>query len=342
LLSEDGKRRTGESYNSETDPVSTHAVLTHAVSTPAVSNKGKINKGKLMTSKNGCIARLNIRQLLACICGVLLAMPVSLHAQEEGATDAQRAVLITGSNRGIGLEFVRQYAELGWQVIATCRTPEKAADLQELAAANPAIVIAQLDVTDAASIEKLKQQLGSQPLALLINNAALLGPRSDQSFSNQDYELAARQYAVNALGPLRVTAAFVDNVRAAGPGKVITLGSAAGSNGYLQPPADFYSYRASKAATHLLMHNLANELADEGIVVGLINPGMVDTRGLADIGPDDPVPEDFAQIVKLIRAGVIELTPPADAVAAMIELIDGLGPEQSGVFLNFDGQVMPW
>ena len=69
---------------------------------------------------------------------------------------------------------------------------------------------------------------------------------------------------------------------------------------------------------------------------------MVDTRGLSDIGPNDPVPEDYAQIVKLIRAGVIQLTPPEQSVAAMIELIDSLTPEQSGVFLNFDGQVMPW
>ena len=90
------------------------------------------------------------------------------------------------------------------------------------------------------------------------------------------------------------------------------------------------------------MHNLSLELAAEGIIVGLLNPGLVDTRGLADIGPDDPVAEDFRQIVKLIRAGVIELSEPADSVAAMIALIDGLTLEQSGVFLNVDGQVLPW
>jgi NAD(P)-dependent dehydrogenase (short-subunit alcohol dehydrogenase family) len=87
---------------------------------------------------------------------------------------------------------------------------------------------------------------------------------------------------------------------------------------------------------------MALELAPDGVVVGLINPGLVDTRGLSDIGPDDPVPEDYAQIVKLIRAGVIELTPPKDAVNAMRQLIDSLSMEQSGVFLNFNGQVMPW
>ena len=263
-------------------------------------------------------------------------------ATSSGAAEATRTVLITGTNRGIGLEFVRQYAEQGWQVIATCRSPEQATDLKMLAQKYPGIVVESLDVTKQDTIELLRQKYADQPIDLLINNAALLGPRDEQAFANQDFELAIRQYEVNALGPMRVSSAFVDNVRAAGPGKIITLGSAAGSNGYLQPPADFYSYRASKAALHFLVHNMSLELASEGIVVGLINPGLVDTRGLAAIGPDDPVPDDYAQIVKLIRAGVIELTPPPEAVAAMIELIDGLTPEQSGVFLNFDGQVLPW
>jgi NAD(P)-dependent dehydrogenase (short-subunit alcohol dehydrogenase family) len=267
----------------------------------------------------------------------LLGFSAPIWAAESAGT-----VLITGSNRGIGLEFVRQYAERGWQVIATCRSPERAAELQALVEEYPGIAVEALDVTRQDTIELLQQKYADQPFDLLINNAALLGPRDEQAFNNQDYELAARQYAVNALGPMRVSSAFIDNVRAAGPGKIITLGSAAGSNGYLKPPADFYSYRASKAALHFLVHNMSLELASEGIVMGLINPGLVDTRGLADIGPDDPVPDDFAQIVKLIRAGVIELTPPPEAVAAMITLIAELTPEQSGQFLNFDGQVLPW
>ena len=272
----------------------------------------------------------------------LAVMLVAIHAPAFAADDAQRTVLITGSNRGIGLEFTRQYAAAGWQVIATCRNPAKADDLNSLAKDNSLILVESLDVTNQESITALAEKYAEQPLELLINNAALLGPRGDQAFNNQDFELAAMQYEVNALGPLRVTQAFIDNVRAAGPGKVIILGSAAGSNGYLKPPADFYSYRSSKAALHFLAHNMALELVPDGVVIGLINPGLVDTRGLADIGPDDPVPDDYAQIVKLIRAGVIELTSPEDAVNAMRQLIDSLSMEQSGVFLNFNGQVMPW
>ena len=170
----------------------------------------------------------------------------------------------------------------------------------------------------------------------------LLGPRDEQAFARQDFALAEQQYAVNALGPYRVTQAFINNVRAAGPGKVIVLGSAAGSNGYLRPPADFYSYRASKAAGHFLAHNMGLELQDEGVVVGLVNPGLVDTRGLMDIGPDDPVPDDFQQVVKLIRAGAIELITPEESVTAMRGLIDGLTVESNGMFLNYDGKALPW
>ena len=251
-------------------------------------------------------------------------------------------VLITGSNRGIGLEFARQYAQDGWLVIATCRSPDTADALQAIASQHANVNIARLDVTDEKEIAALANDFADTPIHLLINNAALLGDRSEQAFGNQDYDLAEMQYRVNALGPMRVIEVFIGNVRAAGPGKIITLGSAAGSNGYLQPPPDFYSYRASKAATHFLMHNLSLQLKGEGIVVGLINPGLVDTRGLADIGPDDPVPDDFKQVVALLRAGVIELTTPAESVAAMRQLIDELDMERSGVFLNFDGQVMPW
>lgn len=267
----------------------------------------------------------------------LIAMPTSANAE----TSEQR-VLITGSNRGIGLEFVRQYAALGYQVIATCRTPDEAAELQALAYSHDNIRVEELDVTDPAEIAALADKYREHAIHILINNAALLGQRNAQALGNQDFGLAQQQYAVNALGPLRISTAFLDHVRAAGPGKIVTLGSAAGSNGYLRPPADFYSYRASKAAQHFLMHNLALDLASEEIIVGLINPGLVDTRGFAEIGPDDPVPEDFVQVMKLIRAGQIKLITPEESVIGMITLIDNLTPEQSGTFINYDGNPLPW
>ncbi|MGI9290100.1 MAG: SDR family oxidoreductase [Gammaproteobacteria bacterium] len=272
---------------------------------------------------------------------VFLSLLVCLISFQAWAESSVGTVLITGSNRGIGLEFVRQYAADGWEVIATCRTPEKAAALQKLAESYPRITLAKLDVTDSTDISAFQKQNADKPIDLLINNAALLGGRAEQMFGAQDYDLAVRQYEVNALGPLRVTEAFVSNVGLA-QGKVVILGSAAGSNGYLRPPADFYSYRASKAALHFLAHNLALELAENGTPVLLINPGLVDTRGLASLGPDDPVPEDYVQIVRLIRSGAITLISPEQSVAAMRQLIKKLTVEQSGQFYNYDGKEMPW
>ena len=289
--------------------------------------------------------RCSIRSLIVISIFLLLSFVAradDTDNQQYQQESAPKTVLVTGSNRGIGIEFVRQYASNGYFVIATCRSPDNADALHKLAEEIGNIAVEQLDVTDAASIEQLHAKYARQPIHLLINNAALLGSRNSQAFGSQDYELALTQYAVNALGPLRVSSAFIDNVRAAGPGKIITLGSAAGANGYLRPPADFYSYRASKAAQHFLMHNLALDLATEGIVVGLLNPGLVDTRGFAEIGPNDPVPEDFVQIVKLIRSGAITLITPAESVSAMRGVINDLTPEQSGKFINYDGTNLPW
>ncbi|MBT77902.1 MAG: short-chain dehydrogenase [Chromatiales bacterium] len=251
-------------------------------------------------------------------------------------------VLITGSNRGIGLEFARQYAALGWQVIATCRTPDSADQLQDLAAQYPHLSIEQLDITDHAAVDALAERYADLAIDVLLNNAALLGPRDKQVLGNMDYELLRRILEVNTVGTLKVTDAFTAHVAASRQKKIITLGSRAGSIQMLNSPPDFYAYRASKTALHLLMKNISLALAERGILVGLINPGLVDTRGLAQIGPDDPVPDDFKGVVRLLRSGVLKLTSPAEAVDQMIALIANLSAEQSGVFLDADGQVLPW
>jgi NAD(P)-dependent dehydrogenase (short-subunit alcohol dehydrogenase family) len=262
-------------------------------------------------------------------------------AAKTSAT-AGPTVLITGSNRGIGLEFVRQYAAAGWRVIATCRHPDQAEALREIAAEHSNVTIKRLDLTDHAGIDALASQYSDTPIDLLLNNAALLGSRGDQALGKMDYSLFQQILAVNTIGSLKVTEAFSGHVAASEQKKIITLGSSAGSIQMINPPPDFYAYRASKAALHLLMKNVALDLADQGILVGLVNPGLVDTRGFAELGPDDPVPEDFKEVVRLIRSGAIQLTTPKDAVADIIELIDNLQPDQTGVFLNYDGQVLPW
>jgi NAD(P)-dependent dehydrogenase (short-subunit alcohol dehydrogenase family) len=279
--------------------------------------------------------------LLANLIAILLTVPVP----DVNAADApamQPTVLITGSNRGIGLEFARQYAARGWTVIATTRRPDEAAELKRLAASQPNVRIERLDVTSDAEVAALAAKYQGRPIDLLINNAALLEKLDRQLLGKLDYELFSSSFAINAIGPMRVTEALLDNVAASGQRKIVTLGSAAGSNGLLNPPANLYPYRASKAALNLLMHNLALDVAKRGIVVGLINPGLVDTRGVLKLKPGEPPPEEFAALMPLIRAGKIPLITPEASVTAMVKLIDGLTPVQSGVFLNYDGQALPW
>ncbi|MEO8443442.1 MAG: SDR family oxidoreductase [Gammaproteobacteria bacterium] len=259
-----------------------------------------------------------------------------------GADAPKSTVLITGSNRGIGFEFARQYADRGWTVIATTRRPAEARELQQLAASHPNVRVERLDITSDAEVAALAARYRGQPIDLLINNAALLEHIDRQLLGKLDYELFARAFAVNAIGPMRVTEALLDNVAASRLKRIVALGSAAGSNGLLNPPANLYPYRSSKAALNLLMHNLALDVAPRGIVVGLINPGLVDTRGVLKLKPGDAPPEEFAGLMPLILAGRIKLITTEESVTAMVRLIDGLSPAQSGVFLNYDGQTLPW
>jgi NAD(P)-dependent dehydrogenase (short-subunit alcohol dehydrogenase family) len=253
-----------------------------------------------------------------------------------------RTVLVTGASRGIGLEFARQYSALGWNVIATCRDPAGARDLNALARERPAVRVERMDVSDAASVAAAAARHRGEPIDLLVNNAALLGPRGKQAFGQLDYRLFDESFATNASGPMRVAEAFIDNVAQGQGRKILTLSSAAGSIGMLNPPANLYAYRASKAALNLLMKNLAIELKPRGILVALVNPGLVDTRGLLALKAGDKVPDEFAPLMPLIRNGTVKLITPAESVKAMIALVEQLTPDKAGVFLNYDGTVLPW
>ena len=252
-------------------------------------------------------------------------------------------ILITGANRGIGLEFVRQYADAGWQIIATCRDPAVAGELRSLAQAHTNIRIETLDLASPASIDELAGRLGTRlALDVLLNNAALLGPGGPQILGAWQADAFLEAYRANAVGPALLTQALLPLVEAGSQKKIIFLGSAAGSIGLLQPPEYLYAYRSSKAALHLIARNLALDLKARSLIVGLINPGLVDTRGLLDLAADDPGPPDLQHLVKLVRAGMIPLIRSAPSVTGMRALIEGWTLEQSGQFLNYDGQPLPW
>jgi len=183
------------------------------------------------------------------------------------SAEVSMTVLVTGANRGIGLELVRQMRARGHQVIGTARKPEQAMELKETGAR-----VVQLDVTDSNSIRAMAEQLKGQRIDLLINNAGMLGHNA-QSFAETDFDQVIATFDVNSLGPMRVTQALLPNIMA-GSGKTViqissTMGSIANNSG------GYYGYRASKAALNMLNSSLALELADNGITSVVMHPGWV-------------------------------------------------------------------
>lgn len=229
----------------------------------------------------------------------------------------ERTVLVTGANRGLGLEFSRQFSDAGWKVIATAREPDKAEELHQLGAR---VQVVQLDVTDAKSVAALAKELAGTPLDLLINNAghgvAIEGGPKLEELKIADFELLMQ---VNAIGPVRVVQALLPNLRA-GKGKTIVgitsgLGSIAWNLG-----GAYYGYRESKAALDMFTRTLAAELKPEGFVCIALMPGWVKT----DMG------------------GPNATMTPEQSITAMRKVIDQLKPADTGKLFNFDGTNPPW
>ncbi|MDX1509150.1 MAG: SDR family oxidoreductase [Woeseiaceae bacterium] len=216
-------------------------------------------------------------------------------------------VLVTGCNRGIGLELCKQLAARGDEVIAVCRSPS-----DELEALGVRIIDG-VDVSDAESVERLAEALSGETIDVLINNAGIL---RSETFGEIDYDEMMLQYAVNALGPLRVTEALRSNL--VNGSKVAIVTSRVGSiddNG----SGGNYGYRASKTAVNQIGVNLMHEFRPRGIAVALLHPGLVATDMTRGKG---------------IAA--------ADSAAGLIERIDELNMENSGGFWHAEGYRLPW
>ena len=236
-------------------------------------------------------------------------------------------VLITGSNRGIGLELARNYTQRGWHVIGTARRPEAADDLKAIAADNPNLQIEQLDVLDHAMIDDLAERLSDVPIDVLLNNAAILGEPNDQNFGSLDFDLFARVMATNVFGPLKMAEAFTNNVEQSDQKKIVAITSGQGSIGMLRGPG-IVIYNTSKAALNMSMRSTSMALKPRGITVALISPGAVDT--------------DMMNLA-LDRAGVrFPLLKPADSAAMVIEMIDNYDLDMSGSFMSHEGKEYPW
>jgi NAD(P)-dependent dehydrogenase (short-subunit alcohol dehydrogenase family) len=252
------------------------------------------------------------------------------------------SILITGANRGMGLEFARQYADAGWQVIATARDPARADALRELEQASPAVTCLPLDVASRESVAALKASLAGQPIDVLLSNASHMIDLDRQSFETGDPDLFAYSVEVNAIGPFRLVQALIDNVRTSGLKKLVFMGSTAGSTGSLLPPVKLFAYCPAKAALHSIVRGLHLNLSPEGITVGLLEPGVVDTQGFAQVAPGERAPYGMDAVVQLLREGRLQMATPAEAVDKLRAIIDTLTPERGGRLLRIDGEVLPW
>jgi len=184
--------------------------------------------------------------------------------------------LVTGANRGLGLEFARQYLADGWQVYAACRDPGSASELRHLADASDHMLrTLSVNVTDPASIKAAAGELDGQDIDLLLNNAGIGGPRG-QTIGNIDYEAWAKVLDVNTMGPMRVSEAFVDHVARSERKLIVTLTSGMGSLAD-DTSGGSIAYRSSKAAVNMVMRSLASDLAPLGITCVVVNPGCVQT-----------------------------------------------------------------
>lgn len=221
------------------------------------------------------------------------------------------SVLVTGANRGLGLALVKSFARRGWTVWAAARNPES---LGGLAGRIHGVA---LDLTDSGSIDSLPARIGSPPLDLLFNCAGLLDSRTPMG-GPETTEPWAEAFQVNVIGTMRLTLALLPLIEKSG-GKVVSLTSRLGSIGE-NTDGGIAAYRASKAALNAAMHTLAREVAGKGIIIGIVTPGWVRT----DMGGQD------APVSAEERAEVL------------IDLLPRIGPVQSGCFLNFDGQEIPW
>jgi NAD(P)-dependent dehydrogenase (short-subunit alcohol dehydrogenase family) len=222
-------------------------------------------------------------------------------------------VFITGANRGIGLEFARQYAAEGWRVLATARDPQGATELNELTGD---VTVRPLDL-DADFFEiDWNGVLGSEPIDVFISNAGVMGPQRIDTID--DAAEWVNMLAVNTVAPVVLAKAALPLVKAAG-GKLIAITSKMGSiadNG----SGGYIAYRSSKAALNAAWRSLAIDVKPDGVSAAVLHPGWVQTR----------------------MGGTQAPLTTEQSVAGMRAVIDGLTPERSGGFYNYDGATIPW
>jgi NAD(P)-dependent dehydrogenase (short-subunit alcohol dehydrogenase family) len=233
-------------------------------------------------------------------------------------------ILITGANRGLGLEFVRQYAADGWKVLATSRQLEQSAELKQLVAQHSTVVLHRLDVTNDASVQDLADKLDGKPIDVLLHSAGVY-PREGQHIGEIDYDGWREAMETNVFGVIRVTEALLENVAASQRKQIAAISTSLSllsgvQGGSVAQAGTSYQYRSSKTALNMALSILAKELEPRGISVLLLDPGWVKT----DMG------------------GAHAPLSPKESIAGMCKVLAGNPMEISGKFLGHDGAPRPW
>jgi len=230
-----------------------------------------------------------------------------------------KTVLITGANRGLGLEFCRQYSNLGWHVIACCRQPEQAVELNKLVTKNTSITIYKINVLNRKEIDSLANNLCDTAIDLLIANAGVYGDSSHHGFGNLDYDDWINVLETNVLGVVKVVEAFMPNLRRSSKPKVAVLSSQMGSIDDNTSGGSIL-YRSSKAALNATMKSLSIDLENDGIGILIFHPGWVKT----DMG------------------GPHALIDAETSISGMIEQISYFNMKNTGQFVKYDGSKLAW
>jgi NAD(P)-dependent dehydrogenase (short-subunit alcohol dehydrogenase family) len=239
-------------------------------------------------------------------------------------------VFITGANSGIGLEMAKQYAEKGWTVIATHRHSDTPASLAELSGKFKSVRVERMDVQKPDDVHVLAAKMKGQPIDVLINNAGIFSlgdwlDRADnrQHFGTLDYAGFDQFMQINVRGPVLVTEAFIENVRAGAQKKVICVTSTIGTISTPEVATNAFWYGTSKAALNKATVTLAAVLKKDGVMVVPMHPGSV-------------------RVEKQASANVPGMIETPDSVRAMIRTIDALTLKDTGQFTNYDGKPLPW
>jgi NAD(P)-dependent dehydrogenase (short-subunit alcohol dehydrogenase family) len=229
------------------------------------------------------------------------------------------SILITGANRGLGLEFCHQYGEQGWRVFACCRQPERATELQTLAGQFQHLTIHTLEVSNFQQIDQLAAQLNAEPLDVLLSNAGVYGDNREHGFGALDYAVWQETLLINTIAPVKLAETFLPHLLKAQNPQIVAITSLMASMTD-NSSGRAILYRSSKAGLNAAMKSLAIDLRPQNISVLILHPGWVQT----DMG------------------GSRAPTSPQESIAGMRRVIAQFTLQDSGAFLNYKGEPLPW